>query len=1008
MVIRPSDLSPPSGEAEIILSALNLGDAPAGGPAGAVVLVATLPQGITVLHASGVAGYPYAQAAPVECAIEAGRTVSCAFEGSLVPYDQIEIRIRVELQPGEGWTEEENRFAVRGGGAPPVVLERRLAPADDDGPLGIEEFELRPEEAGGAIEARAGSHPYQVTTGMRLTQTSEALPTALPKDLRLRLPPGLLADSSAVPRCSVTGFHQDVCPLNTVVGVGTFTVNDQSNLGVASLVAPIFNLERSLGGPARFGSLPLRVPVIIDASLRADDYSAELRIGNIPQIVGFLGATVTLWGVPADPRHDDARGSDCLLAAREQTEYQCHRLEATDPRAMLTMPTSCDGPSRSVGEVVPWTERSYPASVARAFPRMTGCGRLPFQPSATATPTESSASSPSGLDLMLGARGVGLGSPEGLAESAVKGVEAILPGGFTLNPSAANGLLSCDRAGFESAALHRDGCPDASKIGAVAIESSIFPEPLTGSVYLGGEAGERFAGSLDLYIVAHNLTLGLLVKLRARLRLDPRTGRIAVVADELPPLPLSSLQLRFPPGPRALLATPPECGASVLETVFTPHADPAATVETPSPLTISSGPRGGSCPTAARPFHPFFAAGTLNNAAALYSPLYVRLSRTDGDAELAGLSLAFPPGLAARLAGVRTCSPAALAAAAARSGAAEAAAPSCPAAAQIGRTLVGAGVGPVLSHVPGTLYLAGPYQGAPISVAAVTAAQLGPFDLGTIVRRFPLGIELRTGQASIEFGEAQRLPSILNGVALHLRDFRLYFDRQELTVNPTSCAPARLTGFAYATDGNVGPLAERFQAADCAGLRFKPSLSLRLSGGLRRNGHPALRATIRAGAREARIAAAGFTLPPGELLDFHHVGNLCARGIPAASCPASSRIGYVQLWTPLLDDPLRGPIYLRVPVRGLPALVTDLRAGRVNVVLHGRAASAAGRLQVLLRGLPDLPLTEASIALDGGRRGLLVNSEALCGAQRRAHAVLSAHSGKSRRLHPRIRLHGRC
>jgi hypothetical protein len=491
------------------------------------------------------------------------------------------------------------------------------------------------------------------------------------------------------------------------------------------------------------------------------------------------------------------------------------------------------------------------------------------------------------------------------------------------------------------------------------------------------------------------------------LRVDPRSGRIAVVADGLPPLPLSSLRLSFPPGPRALLATPPGCGASEVETVFTPYADPATTVAVSSPLAISSGPGGGPCPTA-RPFHPSLTAGTLNNAAARYSPVFVRLSRADDEPELDGLSLVLPAGLAARLAGIPTCSPRALAAAAAKSGTEEGAAPSCPSAAQIGRTLVGVGVGPVLDYVPGALYLAGPYGGAPFSLAAVTPARLGPIDLGTIVRRLPLDVDPRSGRVSVELGADQRLPPALDGVALHLRDLRLYFDRERFTVNPTSCAPMAINGFAHAPDGNVAPLSERFQAADCAALRFRPSLSLRLSGGLGRNGHPSLRATVHSGPGEARMAAAEFTLPPGELLDLHRVRDLCPRGVPAASCPASSRIGRVRLRTPLLDQPLSGPVYLRVPKRGLPALVADLRGDGLHLVLDGSTSSSAGRQRFALRELPDLPLTEARIALDGGRHGLLVNSETLCGARLRAGAVLIAHSGRSRQLRPRLALHGRC
>jgi hypothetical protein len=997
-----SSLSASGGEAELILDATNLGDAAAGGSIDPVVLVDTLPPGAAALDATAIAGTPLGDPPAVECAVEASRTVSCLLKGELVPYDRIDIRIRVDLTDGSS-TGGLNRFEVSGGGAPPAVLEREAASHIADS-LGIEEFELRAEEEGGTVGLQAGSHPFQVTATVSLTQTSEALPTRLPKDLRMRLPLGLLADVGAVPACPSARYFEAACSLASVVGVGIFAVNTPDPLGRADLVAPIYNLQPLPEQPARFGSLPLGLPVTINSSIRGDDYAGELSIDNIPGDIGFLGATVVLWGAPADPRHDDARDVGCLYAARGASDYSCKRLEAAEPAAMLTMPTSCASPRSSVAEVAPWTDRYHPAAATSPFPPMTGCDRLPFRPVAATAATTSSTSSPSGLGLSLGTEGQGWRDPDALAESVAERIAVTLPQGFTINPSAANGLSSCGHDEYDAVALNAGGCPDASKLGSLTIESPVFSQPLSGNVYLGAQENRRFDGSIPLDLIARNHRLGILVKLRAGLRLDPLSGRIRVVAEGLPQLPLSSLRLDFPQGSRALLATPPRCGAFPVEAEFTPYSDPASNVVSRSALTTSSGQAEASCPGPTLPFHPALSGGTLDNVAGRYSPLYLRLSRDDGEAELSGLSLSFPPGLAARIARLPTCSSEELVAAAAKPAAEEAAAPSCPAGSQVGRVLIGAGVGPVLSYVPGNLYLAGSYQGAPFSLAAVIPVGLGPLDLGTIVRRFPIEVAPLSGQLGLAFGDAQRLPSIRDGIALHLHDLRLYLDRADFTVNPTDCEPMAIKGFAYGSEGQVAPVAERFQAAGCRRLRFKPSLSLRLFGGAGRNAHPGLRATIRGGDHEARLASASFTLPTGQLLDFHHVQALCGHEQPVASCPPSSRIGRVRLRSPLLGRPLHAPLFLRVPARGLPALVADLRAGDVGLVLHGQTAAApAGRLRVSLPRLPDLPLTEATLVLDGGRRGLLVNTEAACGARGKADATLEAHSGKVRRLHPRLR-----
>ena len=54
---------------------------------------------------------------------------------------------------------------------------------------------------------------------------------------------------------------------------------------------------------------------------------------------------------------------------------------------------------------------------------------------------------------------------------------------------------------------------------------------------------------------------------------------------------------------------------------------------------------------------------------------------------------------------------------------------------EVGTVNVGAGAGPTPFYVTGHAYLAGPYKGAPLSLAIVTPAVAGPFDLGTVVVR---------------------------------------------------------------------------------------------------------------------------------------------------------------------------------------------------------------------------------------------------------------------------------
>ena len=77
-----------------------------------------------------------------------------------------------------------------------------------------------------------------------------------------------------------------------------------------------------------------------------------------------------------------------------------------------------------------------------------------------------------------------------------------------------------------------------------------------------------------------------------------------------------------------------------------------------------------------------------------------------------------PPGLTANLHGIAYCPEAAIVAAARQLGRVEQASPSCPATSQIGTTNVAAGPGSHPFHAVGNIYLAGPFEGAPLSLVA--------------------------------------------------------------------------------------------------------------------------------------------------------------------------------------------------------------------------------------------------------------------------------------------------
>jgi hypothetical protein len=499
-----------------------------------------------------------------------------------------------------------------------------------------------------------------------------------------------------------------------------------------------------------------------------------------------------------------------------------------------------------------------------------------------------------------------------------------------------------------------------------------------------------------------------LVKQAAKIEPDPKTGQLVTTMDNLPQFPLGHVSLHFREGGRSPLITPPGCGTYETKALFTPWANPDNPLITTSTLQITNGIGGGACPSGPPPFSPGFQAGSVNNAAASYSPFYTRLTRRDGDQDLTKFSAILPPGMVAKLAGVGKCSDAAIAGAKAKSGRAELASPSCPPSSEIGDVQAGAGVGSELTYVPGKVYLAGPYNGAPLSVVGVVPAVAGPFDVGTVVTRLALDIDPKTAEARVDGSRSDPIPHILAGIPLKVRDIRVNVDRPDFTLNPTRCSlfsvGAQIWGggtdlFSVADDSPVSR-SDRFRAANCASLGFKSSLKLSLKGGTHRGDHPALKAIYKARPGDANLRRLALTFPRSEFVENANFRTICTRvQFTANACPADAIYGHVRAFTPLLDEPLEGPVYLRSSDHPLPDAVFVLH-GIVDAEVAVRIDSIHGRLRATVESAPDVPVSQVIVEMEGGKKGLFVNSRNICAAKNRANADMVAQSERKSSLRP--------
>jgi hypothetical protein len=905
--------------------------------------------------------------------------------------------------------------------------------------FGLNNFDVTFTSKDGTPATQAGSHPYQVTTSFGVNYSGSPFEPIVDeeiKDLIIDFPAGFSGDPGALPKCSATEFlkstgdftAQPACQNDTAVGL----VGVQLQLAGFYFSEPVYNLETPPGVASRIGFTVLSVPVIVDVGVSQDPpYNVESVLSNTPQALKVLGTILELWGTPTDPAHDSLRGH-CLAfntgfgAPVFTSNGNCPTEAGNKP--FLTLPGSCTGPAATSYEAESWPNPGKWVSGSalthdNAEPPnpqgFTGCGKVPFTPAVSAKPSTASAETGTGLDFNLDFNQEGLTSPDGLAQSEAKKVEVTLPEGVTVNPSVGEGLGVCSKADYESLTLEEGkGCPDSSKIGSALVETPALENPIKGSLYLAQQddpgttepgAENPFDSLIALYVVLRSPEYGIFVKIPLKVEPDPKTGQLITTADDLPQLPFSHFNLHFREGQRAPLVTPPACGSYDTVAKLTPWSDPSSTLTQISTFQITGGIDQGPCPPGGiPPFHPDFEAGSINNNAKAFSPFNMRLIRHDGEQDMTRFGSILPPGVLGKLAGVDKCPDAAIANAASKTGRQELASPSCPANSQIGRTLVGAGVGSALTYVPGKIYLGGAYKGDPLSVVSVTPAVAGPFDAGDVVVRIALTLNPETAEVEVDGASSDPIPHILKGIPLKVRDLRVYVDRNDFILNPTSCDPSSakatlfgsyLSVFDPADDVPVG-LSTRYQAANCLNLPFKPKLSLKLKGGTRRGDHPALKAVLNANPGDANIGNAVVTLSRSSFLDQAHIRTICTRvQFAAKACPKGAEYGYARAWTPLLDNPVEGPVYLRSSNHKLPDLVASLH-GLVDVNVVGRIDSKNGAIRSSFETIPDAPVTKFILTMQGGKKGLVVNSRNLCAAKNRANAQFTGQNGIPHDFHP--------
>ncbi len=946
----PTNL-PPGGAGDVDLTVQNDGGTPS---APGATLTVRLPEGLTAVSEAAESGLTPG------CTIVEPRLVTCVVRGTTPAAFGEETGYVAIIPVSVGATASGEKLVqatISGGGAPAAGSSTTPVRYDSTAAgLGVANSEAWASNADGTLDTQAGSHPYLFTLEFALNAGGtplELFPAGgEAQSINAKLPPGLVGDPTAVPYCPRAVFDSgpesgEFCPRASQIGWDnvTFVVN-----GLDRVLIPLYNLVPPAGVAAQFGFGVNGEDGFLDAQVRSGgDYGITIHAGDIPQI-DVLENTAVIWGVPGE-----------------------HGTGAP-PVPFLSLPTACGVPELFTTEVAgTWqnpslrTHRDFEDKAG-----LTGCERLvQFQPMISLVPDTSFADTPAGLTADLHVpQGV---NPEGLATSSLKDTTVTLPAGLVINPGQATGLVACQASqenigGEEAEDESEDGppsCPAASKVGTDEISTPLLPDRLLGNVYIL----QSNPPELKLLVVASGD--GVSLKLVGTVHLNETTGQLTTVFENTPDAPFSEFKLSFSGGAQAALATPAQCGTYGSATEFTPWSSPfVEDALATSSFQITGGTGGGPC-ASPLPFSPVMSAGATTDQAGGFTDFSLLLQRGDDQQRVSSLQFKTPEGLLGMISKVPLCR------------AAEAASGTCPAASQIGHTIVGAGPGPYPLFIPeagqppAPIYLTEGYRGAPYGLSIVVPIHAGPFTLQTQVVRASIAVDPHTSQLTIT---TDPLPTIIDGIPADLRSIDAVIDRPGFMFNPTDCNPASFTGTATSTEGATAPISTPFQVGSCRALTFKPDFKVSTSGKTSKKYGASLDAKIvypatplgaNQASSQANIASVKVDLPkqlPSRLTTLQKACTAAVFEANPANCPAASVVGRATAVTPVLPVALTGPAYfVSHGGEAFPSLIVVLQGDGVTVDLVGTTfISKAGITSSTFKQVPDVPISSFDLSLPEG------------------------------------------
>ena len=871
---------------------------------------------------------------------------------------------------------------------------------------------------------QAGGHPWAIVVTAifnservklnNIENEGNETPTGDPKDIVVDLPPGLLGDPQAVPRCSLVVVLANVaCPRDTQVGVIRLRWFD----GEKESLAPIVNVTPEKGQSAEFGleTSSAKVTALLTGHVVRVGSSYTLRVvsSDIPNQIGLVEFETTFWGVPADPSHDAMRGVVCGGRIGLSSCVGGGAASGLPPVPFMTMPTSCSsGPLTMTAETDSWEQPGvYVQAPPATLPGMTGCDSLRFDPEVELQPDTQLADAPVALGVNLKVPQVE--NPASPATPQLHNLTITLPEGLSVSPSIVDGIQACDESGpeginFEGPESEEIGlsgepqlapghCPNASIVGTAEAETPLLGVPVKGHIYLarpgcGGAdqalCTEQDAADGNLYQLYLELggtgalaDTGVNLKVRLKTEANPATGQLTSISENIAQLPFSELRVRLNGGPRSPLDNPAVCGNAVTTSDFTPWSAPGITPEglslpgTPD-ATPSSFYEVSGC---ANPpgLKPGFTAGTVTPQAGQFSAFTLDLERADREQFVKGIQVHTPPGLSGILANVPLC------------GEPAADAGTCPEASKIGTTRVASGAGSHPFEIGGNVYLTGPHDGAPFGLSIVVPVVAGPFNLGVKVVRARIDVNPSDSTLTVttDEGGSYAIPQIVFGVPIRLKRVTVDIDRPDFMFNPTNCAAQQVSATISGAEGATASVSSPFAVGGCKSLVFKPKFTVSTSAHTSRKNGASLDAKVSYPAGSigtaANIALAKVSLPrqlPSRLTTLQKACPAAQFEANPAACPSASVVGIARTSTPLLPVELTGPVYfVSHGGEAFPSLIVVLQGDGVRVDLTGTTfISKAGITSTTFKTVPDVPVNTFELYLPEGKYSALAANGNLC------------------------------